>query len=65
MTDEQQFRRWSGGHGAALVALAVGAAVVVGVVAVALLDVSGQRGSGLSERFDYDLDAVQGDRPGA
>ena len=56
MTDEGQSRQWSRALGTALVALAVGAAVVVGVIAVARLDFSGQGGSGLSDRFDYDLD---------
>ena len=45
--------------GAALVALAVGAAVVVGAIAVARLDSPGERGSGLSDRFDYDLESTR------
>ncbi|MCX7426563.1 MAG: hypothetical protein NTW96_13185 [Planctomycetia bacterium] len=64
MTDEQQSRRWNAALGAALAALAVGAAVVVGVIAVARLDSSGQGGSGLSDRFDYDLEQYKEIDPG-
>ena len=39
-----------------LVAVAVVTAVVVGAIAVARLDFSGRQGSGLSDRFSYDLD---------
>jgi len=42
-----------------LIATALAAAIVVGVAAVLRIDFWGQRGSGLSVRFDYDLEEFQ------